>query len=312
MRKLIVLAVVCCLSACQGQETKAAFGTVEREVVLVSAAVDGLITEVTVKKGEPVTAGQLLVQQETTEQRLLLTQVQAELAAAQAKLELMQLGSRTEQRELAKANLARAEAKLVDARLTQRRQAELFAQQLNSQAAVQQADAALAVALAEQRAAQQQLAETLAGNRQQDIEQASWQVAQLKAREEQLQWQLQQSSTYAGRNGVIDDVLRYRGERVQPGSTLMTLAVSDTAYARVYLPASAIAHWQVGQQLSVWLQGRETALSGTVRYISTEAAFTPHFALHQQERSRLVYLTEISLADSKDLISGTPVRVELP
>ena len=147
---------------------------------------------------------------------------------------------------------------------------------------------------------------------QQDIEQASWQVAQLQAREEQLQWQLQQSSTYAGRDGVIDDVLRYRGERVQPGSTLMTLAVSDSAYARVYLPASVIAHWQVGQQLNIWLQGRETALSGTVRYISTEAAFTPHFALHQQERSRLVYLTEISLTDSKDLISGTPVRVELP
>lgn len=312
MGKFILLAVVCCLSACQGQEPKAAFGTVEREVLLVSAAVDGLITEVTVKKGDQISAGQLLLQQETTEQQLLLEQVQAELAAAQAKLELMQLGSRTEQRELAKANLARAEAKLLDARLTQQRQAGLLTQQLNSQAAVQQADAALAIALAEQRAAQQQLAETLAGNRQQDIAQALWQVAQLQARVEQLQWQLQQSSTYAGRDGIIDDVLRYRGERVQPGTTLMTLAVSDTAYARVYLPASAIAHWQVGQQLNVWLQGRETAVNGTVRYISTEAAFTPHFALHQHERSRLVYLTEISLADSKDLISGTPVRIELP
>ena len=154
MRKLLLLSIVIALCACQGQESNSAFGTVEREVVLVTAAADGLITEVTVKKGEQVAAGQLLVQQETTEQRLLLAQVQAELAAAQAKLELMQLGSRTEQREQAKANLARAEAKLVDARLTQQRQAELLAQQLNSQAAVQQADAALAVAVAEQRAAQ--------------------------------------------------------------------------------------------------------------------------------------------------------------
>lgn len=312
MRSLAVLVMMLGLCSCQGQEPNAAFGTVEREVLLVAAAADGQITDVVVKKGQQVAAGQLLVQQETTEQRLFLAQAQAELAAAQAKLELMQQGSRTEQRELAKANLARAEAKLLDARLTQQRQAELLQQQLNSEAAVQQADAALAIAVAEQQAAAQQLAETLSGNRQQDIQQAAQQVAQLQARVEQLQWQLQQSSSYAERDGVIDDVLRYRGERVLRGSTLLTLSVSDTAYARVYLPASAISHWQVGQQLSVWLQARDTPVTGTVRYISTEAAFTPHFALHQHERSRLVYLTEISLADSKDLISGTPVRVELP
>ena len=177
---------------------------------------------------------------------------------------------------------------------------------------MQQADAALAVALAEQQAAKQQLEELLAGNRPQDIEQAEQQKVQLQARLMQLQWQLQQRSIYAGRDGVIDDVLRYRGERVQPGATLMTLAVSDTAFARVYLPASAIAHWQIGTSLSVLLEGRDTPLKGTVRYISSEAAFTPHFALHQQERSRLVYLTEISLQDSSDLVSGTPVRIELP
>lgn len=312
MYKPVLLSVLFLLAACQGQEHKAAFGTVERELVLINAASDGLITQVNVKKGQQVQAGQLLVQQEITEQKLVLQQVQAELNAANSKLELLQLGSRTEQRELAKANLARAEAKLVDARLTQRRQASLLQQRLNSEAAVQQADAALAVAIAEQQVAQQQLAETLSGNRTQDIEQAAQQVAQLQARLEQMQWQLQQKSVYAGRDGVIDDILHYRGERVQPGSTLMTLSVSDSAYARVYLPASALTQWAVGQQLNVWLEGRDSAISGTVRYISADAAFTPHFALHQQERSRLVYLTEISLADNKELISGTPVRVELP
>ncbi|MGP9801900.1 HlyD family secretion protein [Rheinheimera sp. NSM] len=312
MRNLLLLGVIVGLVACQWQEPRSAFGTVERDVLLINAASAGVITDVKVKKGEQVQAGQLLVQQETTEQKLQVAQVQAGLAAAQAELELLQLGSRSEQRALARANLARAEAKLADARLTQQRQAELLRQQLNTEAAVQQADAALAIALAEQQAAQQQLTETLAGNRQQEIESAKQQEVQLQARLKQLQWQLLQQSTYAERDGVIDDVLRYRGERVQAGNTLLTLAVAGSAYARLYLPASALANWPLGQQVSVWPEGRDAAVIGTVRYISTVAAFTPHFALHQQERSRLVYLTEISLPDESALSSGTPVRVELP
>ena len=59
----------------------------------------------------------------------------------------------------ARAALASADAKLADARLTQKRQAQLFQQGLNSAASLQQADAALAVALANQQVAAEQLAE---------------------------------------------------------------------------------------------------------------------------------------------------------
>lgn len=312
MRNAIFLVILVYLAGCQWQEPKSAYGTIEREVVLVNAAATADVTEVPVSKGQRVTSGQLLVQQDKTELIWQQQQVQAELAAAQAQLDLMQAGSRQEQQALARANLAAADARLADAKLTLQRQAELSRQGLNSAAAVQQADAALAVAQAERQAYAEQLAQTLAGNRPQEIETARQKVQQLTARLQQLLWQINQRSIYAKRSGVIDDVLRYVGEHVTAGSTLITMAVDNSAYARIYLPAEAVAHWQVGSDVSLWLDGREAPVNGTIRYISSAAAFTPHFALHQQERSRLVYLAEISLPDSATLRTGTPIRLELP
>lgn len=252
------------------------------------------------------------MQLDTTEQQWQVAQVEAELAAAQAELELLQQGSRDEQRAVAQANLARADAKLIDAELTQQRQTQLFRQKLNAESEVQQADAAVAIAIAERDVARQQLQQTLVGNRLQDIEKAHQQVLLLQARLGQAQWQLQQLSVLAERDGIVDDVLRYRGERVQTGATLLTLAVKDSAYARLYLPARALANWPLGSEVKLLLDNQQQAINGRIRYVSPVAAFTPHFALHQQERSRLVYLTEISLPDDSTLISGTAVRVELP
>lgn len=312
MRKIVLACAISLLAACQWQEPAAAFGTIERELLLVNATSGALITQVNVKKGQQVSAGQLLMQLDTTEQQWQLAQVEAELAAAQAELELLQQGSRDEQRAVAQANLARADAKLMDAELTQQRQAELFRQKLNAESSVQQADAAVAIAIAERDVARQQLQQTLVGNRLQDIEKAHQQVLLLQARLGQAQWQLQQLSVLAERDGTVDDVLHYRGERVQTGATLMTLAVKDSAYARLYLPASALANWPLGSEVKLLLDNQQQAINGRIRYVSPVAAFTPHFALHQQERSRLVYLTEISLPDDSTLSSGTAVRVELP
>lgn len=312
MRRIIAMALLLTLSACQWQESKSAYGTIERELLQVNTSAAARITDVQVSKGQQVQKGQLLMQQDTAELQLQLQQLDAALAAAQARLELQQLGSRQEQQAVARAALASADAKLADARLTQKRQAQLFQQGLNSAASLQQADAALAIALANQQVAAEQLAETLAGNRQQDIEAARQQVKQLAAQRAQVLWQMTQRSIVAERDGTVDDVLHYQGEQVAAGVTLLTLAVADTAYARLYLPSDALASVTLGAEVELWLDGQDTPLQGQVRFISPQAAFTPHYALHQQERSRLVYLTEVALPDSAGLRSGLPVRLELP
>jgi len=53
-------------------------------------------------------------------------------------------------------------------------------------------------------------------------------------------------------------------------------------------------------------------MTGTVRWVSTDASYTPYFALTEHDRSRLSYLAEIDLPDASSLPSGLPLEVDFP
>lgn len=54
------------------------------------------------------------------------------------------------------------------------------------------------------------------------------------------------------------------------------------------------------------------AFYATIRSIGQKPAFTPYYALNAAERSRLVYLIEMTFTDGYSLPSGTAVQVLLP
>ena len=70
---------------------------------------------------------------------------------------------------------------------------------------------------------------------------------------------------------------------------------------------------KIGDKLTVQVDGLDQSLEGKVRWISTEPAFTPYYALNQAERANLMYLAEIMLPDTAiDLPNGIPAQVLLP
>ncbi len=74
-----------------------------------------------------------------------------------------------------------------------------------------------------------------------------------------------------------------------------------------------ISGLKVGDELVVHIDGLEEPLTGQLRWIATEPAFTPYYALNQEERARLMYLAEVQLPDSQaHLPNGVPAQVELP
>ena len=63
------------------------------------------------------------------------------------------------------------------------------------------------------------------------------------------------------------------------------------------------------------LDGREQPLTGSLRFISSQAAFTPYFALNQNDRSRLSYLAKVNVDgefEPDQLPVGIPVEVTFP
>jgi HlyD family secretion protein len=62
----------------------------------------------------------------------------------------------------------------------------------------------------------------------------------------------------------------------------------------------------------VRIDGSSKTLTGTVRWVSADASFTPYFALTEHDRARLSYLAEIDVPAASSLPSGVPLEVDFP
>ncbi|MFZ2507920.1 MAG: hypothetical protein WAW79_05525, partial [Steroidobacteraceae bacterium] len=84
-------------------------------------------------------------------------------------------------------------------------------------------------------------------------------------------------------------------------------------HARVFIPEPLRASLRAGSAAIVRLDGSKREWRGELRYISSEAAFTPYYALNERDRSRLSFLAEIVLteAEAADLPGGMPVEVTM-
>ena len=93
---------------------------------------------------------------------------------------------------------------------------------------------------------------------------------------------------------------------------MAVLLDSARSYARVYVPEHLRAQVRTGTSLDVRVDGVDEILEGRVRWVSSDASFTPYFALTEHDRSRLSYLAEIDLPGAEDLPSGLPIEADFP
>jgi HlyD family secretion protein len=83
-------------------------------------------------------------------------------------------------------------------------------------------------------------------------------------------------------------------------------------YARFYVPEPLRSRIVPGSALTARVDGVDSPLTGTVRWVSSDASFTPYFALTEHDRSRLSYLAELDLPEAAGLPSGIPLVVLPP
>ena len=82
-------------------------------------------------------------------------------------------------------------------------------------------------------------------------------------------------------------------------------------------PASVADEWRAyfdALRETPAIDGSDRDWRGEVRYVSSEAAFTPYYALNERDRSRLAFLAEVVLTepDAAKLPTGVPVEVTFP
>lgn len=301
------------LTACNGNTNNIALGTLERDRIAHTATVSEVVTDLPVAQGSQVTRGTVLVRLDDTLQKAQVDKVSAEVAQAQANLEKLRHGAREEEVAAARANVAGARASLVESRANYSRILDLKKQKLVSQADLDKARAARDASHAKLQSAQEALLVLTNGTREEDLRAAEAVLNSARATLAIEQKRLSDLTIVATRDGILDNLPWNLGERVTMGSPLAILLAGKAPYARIYVPEPYRTKLKLGDRLLVHVDGIEKPINGTLRWIASEPAFTPYYALNQQERSRLMYRAEVQLPDSEaGLPNGVPAQVELP
>lgn len=307
------LGLAAVLQSCNGPDTDVALGVLARERISLTATANEIITALPIAEGAPVTVGTVLVQLDDRLAKANLDVALANRAQAQADLDRMESGARAEEIAIAQARVDGARAVYSEAQSTVARNSSLLERGTITQASLDQDIARRNAALADLRSAEQTLLELQAGAREEDIRIAQAQLQAADARVDAEQARLDNLTIAASRDGILDSLPWNLGERVPLGSPVAIILSEGQPFARVYVPEPARADLKDGDTVQIAVDGITETFAGTVRWISAEPAFTPYYALNQEQRSRLVYLAEIALPpEAGDLPVGLPVTAYLP
>ena len=302
------------LSACAGgDDPQDVLGTLERDRLELIAESNERLVELFVEEGDRVTAGAPLARQEAGAMEPRLAQSRASLAEAERRLGDLVEGPRSREIDEARATLKGAESTLTTERREYQRVADLVERKLLSASDLDQARARRDAAQAARDEARARLRLLEEGTRPEQLAQARAAVDRAKAAVAELMVSAERYSVRAPRPGLIEALPYEVGERPPVGAPLVIMLADGAPYARVHVPEPLRVAFAAGTAVEVRIDGVTDPLPGTVRYVSSQASFTPYNSLTQKDRSRLAYLAEITLEGdaASNLPAGIPVQVRL-
>ena len=313
MQNYWLIAILSVVTACDWTEdANRVVGELASERIELTAEVDEPIVEIAVAQGQAVTAGQILVRQDNRRARARLAEAEAALAQQQARLDELVRGPRSEQIAAARANLEGTIEELEFRNSEFQRITEVHARGLASPDLLDRAEAALDAATANHKLRQAELEERLAGTTVEELAQAEQAVMQMAARRDSAVVDLERHDLVAPVEGIADSRLFELGERPARGQPVMVVLGGQQPYARVYVPERLRARVTPGAAALIHIDGIEVPVQGRVRWVSSEAAFTPYYALTERDRGRLSFVAKVDVAEDRErLPDGVPVEVEL-
>lgn len=289
------------------------FGNVEIREVQLGFRVPGKIERLLVDEGDKVVPGQILAELDTRPLQDRLASAEARFESASATAERDINGSRPQQISEARADVAAADAAVVEARRQNTRRRALEAKGFLSRADLQSSEAALRSAQA--RLAQARAALSLAeeGTRVEDQAASAANRDAILAERRAVQTDIGDAVLRAQEPGQVLTRAREAGAIVQPGQTVLTLALTQPVRVRAYVAEPDLHRIRPGMAVTVRTDGTDREWPATIGFISPVAEFTPKTVQTEQLRTDLVYRIRLTVADPKgDLRQGAPVTVIVP
>ena len=312
MKAPIILLLAAALTACAGDDNpNRVVGELASDRIELAAEFSEPIVDIAFAEGDRVAAGEVLIRQDDARARARLAEAESAWRQAKARLDELIRGPRQEQILAARANVEGAEKELAFRRTEVQRISELHARSLASTDQNDRAAAAFDAAVANDKLRRAQLEELLAGTTVEELAQAEQAVAQAAARRDAAQVDLDRHTITAPRAGVVDSRIFEIGERPGAGQPVLILLSGEQAYARVFVPEHLRVRVSPGTKAMIHVDGIDQALDGRVRWVASESAFTPYYALTERDRGRLSYTAKVDITEDRErLPDGVPLEVE--
>lgn len=316
IRLLLALAApaLLALTACNREPATFMVGTLERDRIELTADSNEPIIAVMVEEGQAVAAEEPLLRQNTQRAEMALTRARAEEAAALAALAEAEAGPRAQDIAQGRARLeaSRSARQTVGHELD--RLQSLVERNYASRSELDVMQGRYDEAVAREAEAQAALDELLEGTRSEAIDQARNRYGAAAATVQDLELTLERATVRSPVAGVVDALPYDIGERPAPGRTVAVVLDSSRLYARVHVPADVRNRLRSGARAEIRVDGYTDPLPGTLRWVSSDAAFTPYYALSQHDRTRLSYVAEVDVTGDlrEQPPVGVPVQVTFP
>jgi len=290
IKTLILLITFLSMLSCNLRDKNEEYVNVlEAEKVQLSATVNGRITGLSVKEGDFVEKGTMLVQIDTTdfylEKMNLLTSLRETGIALQIASEKEK--SALSEKEYVSTNHKRTKALFDSGSATQQSLDDIT---------------------------------ELMKKTEYNYKMVSLEKERLQASQEKLKISLKKVEKLitdccisAPFSGKINEIFFQQDEAVMAYRPILEMVDDSSFEVKLYLPVNEITNLKIGDKINLSIDSSQEVFNGSVSWISSVAEFTPKEILTPETRSSLVYAVVITAENHDNILKeGIPVIITLP
>ena len=275
-------------------------GTLEARTVNVGSLVGGRVVRVLTDEGQPVQAGQTIVELETETLDRQIAEQTAAIAAARAALEKGIHGPLPQ--EISKAAAVAENDEKERQRLESLYHAGIASRELY--------DAAATTA----RTAAEDLRLLQLGTRKEDLAQLTAQLDQQQHHLATLQKQRDECRVVSTVTGVVQSFGLRPGDLVAPNQTVAEILESSQLWVRVYVPETELHLLHIGQQVRVNVDSdpnKPETFVGHIAVVNPQGEYTPRNVQTRAQRADEVFGVKVIVDPDPRLKAGMSAEVDL-
>lgn len=286
-------------------------GYVEGEYLRIAAPVAGTLADLPVARGQTVAAGMPLFAIDRTAALAERDRLAAALAQAEAQAADLAKGKRAEDMAVIAAQKRQAEAALRYSETDLARRKALAERRVGALEDLQSAQAAYDRDRARLAEVVAQEAVAALGARPDQIAAAEQAAAMARAALAQQDRRLAEMAPVAPVAARVEDTLYNVGEWVPAGSPVVSLLPPERVKLVLFVPEPLVSRVTPGARVDVRCDGCPAGLTARVRFVASQAEYTPPVIYSITTRAKLVFRVEAVPDTPAALAPGLPVDVRL-